>query len=161
MRNRCLLTQMDINRREAEKKRSKVPLLWVMKGSYFGFGSPQQQSHIQARTTFYYGSRFERHVSWKRCAMGFEIRFLLFGGCVKNVSPIRSNMCINHAVLKRQFTQRVLKIYANGLGFVLKTTRFNDSESTLSFVVPVPILDFWGPYAKHGQKRICPCFTPS
>ncbi len=28
----------------------KVPLLWVMKGSYFGFGSPQQQVDINARS---------------------------------------------------------------------------------------------------------------
>ncbi len=28
----------------------KVPLLWVMKGSYFGFGSPQQQVDIHARS---------------------------------------------------------------------------------------------------------------
>ncbi len=28
---------------------------------------------------------------------GFELRFLLFGGCVKNVSPISSNMSINRA----------------------------------------------------------------
>ncbi len=70
VRNRCLLTQTDINRRKAEKKRStfacfffffffsfvefndsaysvKVPLICVMKGSYFGFGSPQQQVDIQ------------------------------------------------------------------------------------------------------------------
>ncbi len=26
----------------------KVPLLWVMKGSYFGFGSPQQQFDMHA-----------------------------------------------------------------------------------------------------------------
>ncbi len=45
--------------------------------------------------------------SVQRCATGFEIRFLLFGGCVKNVSPISSNMCINHAVLKRQLAQWV------------------------------------------------------
>ncbi len=29
-------------------KVSKVPLLWVMKGSYFGFGSPQQQVDMHA-----------------------------------------------------------------------------------------------------------------
>ncbi len=28
----------------------KVPLLWVMKCSYFGFGSPQQQVDIHARS---------------------------------------------------------------------------------------------------------------
>ncbi len=28
----------------------KVPLLWVMKGSYFGFGSPQQQIDMHARS---------------------------------------------------------------------------------------------------------------
>ncbi len=28
----------------------QVPLLWVMKGSYFGFGSPQQQADIHARS---------------------------------------------------------------------------------------------------------------
>ncbi len=28
----------------------KVPLLWVMKGSYFGFGSPQQQVNMHARS---------------------------------------------------------------------------------------------------------------
>ncbi len=32
---------------------------------------------------------------------GVEIRFLLFVGCVKTVSPISSNMYRNHAVLKR------------------------------------------------------------
>ncbi len=48
--------------------------------------------------------RVERHVSWKRCVTGFEICFLLFVGCVRNVSPISSNMYINHAVLKRQRT---------------------------------------------------------
>ncbi len=29
----------------------KVPLLWVMKGSYFGFGSPQQQVDMQGQKT--------------------------------------------------------------------------------------------------------------
>ncbi len=58
-------------------------------------------------TTFCYGLRVERHVSWNQCATGFEIRFLLFGGCVKNVSPISSNMYINHAVLKRPLAQWV------------------------------------------------------
>ncbi len=28
----------------------KVPLLWVMKGSYFGFGIPQQQVERHARS---------------------------------------------------------------------------------------------------------------
>ncbi len=28
----------------------KVPLLWVMKGSYFGFGSPQQKVDMHARS---------------------------------------------------------------------------------------------------------------
>ncbi len=28
----------------------KVPLLWVMKGSYLGFGSPQQQIDMHARS---------------------------------------------------------------------------------------------------------------
>ncbi len=28
----------------------KAPLLWVMKGSYFGFGSPQQQVDMHARS---------------------------------------------------------------------------------------------------------------
>ncbi len=51
--------------------------------------------------------RVERYVSWKRYPMGFEICFLLFGGCVKNVSPISSNMYLNHVVLKRQLTQWV------------------------------------------------------
>ncbi len=52
--------------------------------------------------------RVERHVSWKRvqrCATGFEKHFLLFGGCVKNVSPISSNMYISRAVLKTQLAQ--------------------------------------------------------
>ncbi len=32
----------------------KVPLLWVMKGSYFGFGSPQLQvdMHTRSKNTF-------------------------------------------------------------------------------------------------------------
>ncbi len=42
--------------------------------------------------------RVEQHISWKRCAMGFEINVLLFGGCVKNVSPISSNVHINHGI---------------------------------------------------------------
>ncbi len=33
--------------------------------------------------------------------------FLLFVGCVKNVSPVSSNMYINHTVLKRQLAQWV------------------------------------------------------
>ncbi len=57
--------------------------------------------------TFCYGFRVEQHVSWKRCATGFQIRFLLFGGCVWNVWPISSNMNINHAVLKRPLAQWV------------------------------------------------------
>ncbi len=28
----------------------KVPLFWLMKGSYFGFGSPQQQVDIHERS---------------------------------------------------------------------------------------------------------------
>ncbi len=31
----------------------KVPLLRVMKGSYFGFGSPQQQVDMHARSKIY------------------------------------------------------------------------------------------------------------
>ncbi len=32
----------------------KVALLWIMKGSYFGFGSPQQQvdMHVRSKNTF-------------------------------------------------------------------------------------------------------------
>ncbi len=37
--------------------------------------------------TFCYGFRVERQVFWKRCATGFEISFLLFGGCVKKCQP--------------------------------------------------------------------------
>ncbi len=33
----------------------------------------------------------------QRCATGFEICFLLYGGCLKNVSPISSNMYINYS----------------------------------------------------------------
>uniref|UniRef100_A0A8C1IG92 Cysteine sulfinic acid decarboxylase n=1 Tax=Cyprinus carpio TaxID=7962 RepID=A0A8C1IG92_CYPCA len=61
--------------------------------------------------TFCYVFRVERHVSWKRCATvcnGFEMRFLLFGGCVRNVGPISGSMYINHAVLKRHLAQWVL-----------------------------------------------------
>ncbi len=66
---------------------------------------PGAHSSSHRCTTFCYGFQVERHVSWKRCATGFEIRFLLFGWCVKNISPISSNMYINHAVLKRQLAQ--------------------------------------------------------
>ncbi len=38
---------------------------------------------------------------------GVEIRFLLFVGCVKTVSPISSNIYRNHAVLKRPLAQWV------------------------------------------------------
>ncbi len=75
-------------------------------------------SSSQRCPTFCYGFWLERHVSWKWCATEsnrsreqpvsrVEIRFLLFGGCVKNVSPISSNMNINRAVLKRPLTQWV------------------------------------------------------
>ncbi len=43
--------------------------------------------------------------SVQRCATGFEIRFLSFGGCIKNVIPISSNVYINHVVLKRPLVQ--------------------------------------------------------
>ncbi len=45
-------------------------------------------------------------VSWKRCATGFEIVFSCLVG-VSNVSPINSNMYINHAVLKIQLAQEL------------------------------------------------------
>ncbi len=69
--------------------------------------------HVQSHT-FCYGFRVERHASWKRCAARFDIRFLLFGGCVKKVSPISSNMYRNHAVLKRRLAQWVqVKSFTN------------------------------------------------
>ncbi len=37
--------------------------------------------------------------------------FLLFSGCVKNVSPISSNVYINHVILKRQLAQWVHVIH--------------------------------------------------
>ncbi len=48
--------------------------------------------------TFSYSFWVKPHVSWKRCATGFEIRFLLFGGCVKNVSPISINVYKPHSI---------------------------------------------------------------
>ncbi len=36
----------------------------------------------------------------QRWATGFEIRFLLFGGCVRNVSPISSNIYIKPRGIK-------------------------------------------------------------
>ncbi len=36
--------------RQTTCRKIKVPLLWVMKGSYFGFGSPQQQVDMHARS---------------------------------------------------------------------------------------------------------------
>ncbi len=38
----------------------KVPLLWVMKRSYFGFGSPQQQVDMHARSK---NTRSKKHFS--------------------------------------------------------------------------------------------------
>ncbi len=32
----------------------KVPLIWVMKGSYFSFGGPQQQVDMHARSNFFF-----------------------------------------------------------------------------------------------------------
>ncbi len=49
---------------------------------YISTPGPHSSSH--RCPTFCYGFRVERHVSWKRCATGFEIRFLLFGGCQPN-----------------------------------------------------------------------------
>ncbi len=44
----CWIQLMDI------LKYLKVALLWIMKGSYFGFGSPQQQvdMHVRSKNTF-------------------------------------------------------------------------------------------------------------
>ncbi len=67
-----------------------------------GRAGPRSSSH--RCTTFCYGFRVEWHVYWKRCATvcnGVWDTFSL-DWWVKNVSPISSNMCINHAVLKRQ-----------------------------------------------------------
>ncbi len=75
--------------------------------SNFGLRSLNQCSSSHRCLVFCYGFRVERQVSWKRCATGFEMRFLLFGECVKNVSPISSNMYINHTVLKRPLAQWV------------------------------------------------------
>ncbi len=60
--------------------------------------------HVQAHTLCH-GFRVE-HMFPEKVCNGIQIRFLLFGG-VKNVSPISSNMYINHAVLKRQLAQWV------------------------------------------------------
>ncbi len=89
-----------------------VPLVFSGSHSYpIRKNAWSDQGHIQAHT----GAQRFATVSGlndmfpgncvQRCAMGFEIRFLLFGGCVRNVSPISSNMNINHAVLKRQLAQ--------------------------------------------------------
>ncbi len=53
--------------------------------------------------------RFTGWTTWNGVQWGFEIRFLLLGGSVKNVSPISSNM-YNHAVLKRQLAQWVAQV---------------------------------------------------
>ncbi len=62
--------------------------------------NPGAHSSSDRCLTFCYGFRVERHVSWKRCATGFEGRFLLFGVSVKNVSPISSNMYIKPRGIK-------------------------------------------------------------
>ncbi len=69
----------------------------------------QEQGHVQAHTGAQCFATVSglNDVSWKRCATGFEIRFLLFSGCVKNVSPISNNVYINHKVLKRPLAQWV------------------------------------------------------
>ncbi len=57
-----------------------------------------------------------RNAAFVGCSLPFEKHpsFLLFGGCVKNVSPISSNMYINHTVLKRQLAQWVkVKSFTN------------------------------------------------
>ncbi len=66
--------------------------------SNFGLRSLNQCSSSHRCQTFCYCFRVERYVSWKRCTTGFEIRFLLFGGCVKNVSPISSNVFKPHGI---------------------------------------------------------------
>ncbi len=88
-------------------------------GGHYNYSwTPSLSSGVRSSSnwcaTFCYGFRVERHVSWKRCTTGCEIRFLLFGGCVTNISPISSNMYINHAVLKRQLAQWVqVKSFTN------------------------------------------------
>jgi len=50
----------------------------------------------------------------------FFFTFSLYGGCVKNVSPISSNMYINHAVFKRQLAQWVqVKSFTNVFTYYL------------------------------------------
>ncbi len=86
---------------------------------------------------FCYGFRVELYISWKRCATGFVIRFLLFGGCVKNVSPISSNMYINHAVLKRPLAQWVqLKSFTN----VFAAARYTQQLKILEDMFVVSVL---------------------
>ncbi len=58
---------------------------------------------------FCYGFRVERHVSWKRCATGFEIVFSCLVGVSEMSEPISSDVYVNHAVLKRQLAQCVQK----------------------------------------------------
>lgn len=49
----------------------------------------------------------------KRCATGFEVRFLSFGGCVRKCYPISSDVYINLAVYKRQFASETQQGFQN------------------------------------------------
>ncbi len=58
----------------------------------FDIFKPAQPVQVHTGAKCFASFRVERHVSWKRCATGFEIRFVLFGGCVLNVIPISSSV---------------------------------------------------------------------
>ncbi len=59
---------------------------------------------LQVECTYYYSFNMFPGNGVQR---GLRCVFSCFLGCVKNVSPVSTNMFINHAVLKRQLAQRV------------------------------------------------------
>ncbi len=107
-----------------------------MKDSYFGFGSPQQQAdmHSRSKNTFIHMHLFLPYLLNDSQAVNLMIHFsnpllcvtlLWLVDCshVHLISPVMPDKAVFVSVLTSAWS---------GLGFVLKTTRFNDSESTIS-----------------------------
>ncbi len=148
-----------------------------MKGSYFGFGSPQQQVDMHARSKntlfsiivfictllaqrlpsnsfFQTPSLRDANLLWlvsssSQVSPVILIKQCLWAQCCFALpgKPICVPLQKRHLVAKNEFAfslrpkwkdqqvrgNMLMLTSMNGLGLVLKTSRFNDSESTLSF----------------------------
>ncbi len=136
---------------------NKVPLLWVMIGSYFGFGIPNNRTCMQGQKHFHFliiciyfylicsttPKRFTQWFifpnpssSWRYSALigRFHLKQSAVLLCVQRYRGNGSKRTPSGKEWISIFIQTNEKRATSGRGICgLKTTRFNDSESTLSF----------------------------